>query len=222
MRPAVGQDRDDLPEVAVLGLGTVACDLCGEEFYELAKFLIEDETGFRWGRRCPRRGCTYAMCYTCILRLPMQSPDGDGAGARDATCPACRMRLGQICRFPPDLLEWRRARDAQTQELQDSYDAIYAEAREALRFQHMIQLGAIQRVIQGRRAANAANNAADNAADNADNADNAANAANAVLVRQVLADILDSSDLSDEHGETDNDEDFEAAVDPEAPEGNSD
>jgi len=138
-QPAVGLDRDDVPDICDVTVGMTRCELCDEDFYEIDSFNIEHITGFRWGRKCPRNGCTYNMCYSCIIRLPTKN--------KDMTCPYCRHPLAESCKIPQDLLEWRDVRDSQLQELQDSYDAVYAESRHIIEAHRNLQLQTLRHVF---------------------------------------------------------------------------
>ena len=93
------------------------CSLCDNVCFEYDRFFMESRDGFRWGRVCPRKNCTYTLCYACMLRLP----------APEFACPACRMPLADAAGVPHELMEWRAAADARAREMTESYDLVYHE-----------------------------------------------------------------------------------------------
>lgn len=100
------------------------CSLCEAPCFEYERFFMESSHGFKWGRRCPRPRCEYALCYMCVLRLP----------APDFACPACRYSLAAVVGIPTELREWRSTRDRMDMELNANYDAIYSQLRDIQRY----------------------------------------------------------------------------------------
>lgn len=100
------------------------CSLCDTPVFSYPRFFVESQhSGYVWGRECPREGCTYVLCYLCVLRLP----------APAFACPACRFEMGDIIGIPEAIREWREEKDKEQAEFQLNYDLLYAEHRRFIR-----------------------------------------------------------------------------------------
>jgi len=97
----------------------IECSLCESLCFEYEHFFMESSHGFKWGRRCPRDHCSYAMCYACVLRLP----------APDFACPTCRLSWARVVAIPLEIQEWRTMRDRSELETQGNYEAMHTQLR---------------------------------------------------------------------------------------------
>lgn len=100
------------------------CSLCDTPVFSYPRFFVESQhSGYVWGRVCPREGCTYVLCYLCVLRLP----------APAFACPACRFEMADTIGIPEALREWREEKDKEQAEFQLNYDLLYEEHRRFIR-----------------------------------------------------------------------------------------
>lgn len=100
------------------------CSLCDTPVFSYPRFFVESQhSGYVWGRVCPREGCTYVLCYLCVLRLP----------APAFACPACRYEMADALGIPEALREWREEKDKEQAEFQLNYDLLYEEHRRFIR-----------------------------------------------------------------------------------------